>query len=42
MHYTCNEDCGKVIITIINKKKTDCKIRVMSIDGTAEAGKDYE
>ena len=41
MHHTIQENVGTAKVTIINKKRTDCKVRVMTIDGLAQAGKDY-
>ena len=41
MNYIVGEKIGKCKVTIVNKKKADCKVRVATIDGDACAEIDY-
>ena len=35
------EDAGSVKVELLNKTLHACKVRVVSVDGTAISGKDY-
>jgi hypothetical protein len=42
LHYSVSEASEKLTVTVLNKKKVACKVRVKTIDGDALAGEDYE
>lgn len=42
LHYSVSEACGSIKIKILNKTKKPGKVRVRTVDGDAEAGKDYD
>jgi len=41
LHYTVVEGTGKVILTVQKKQEGACSFRVVTIDDTAHAGKDF-
>lgn len=42
LHYSVSEACGHIKVKVLNKTKKPGKVRVRTVDGDAEAGKDYE
>ena len=42
LHYSVSEACGAIKVKVLNKTKKPGKVRVRTVDGDAEAGKDYE
>ena len=42
LHYSVSEASGSLKIAVLNKKKTEGSVRVITIDAEAKAGDDYE
>jgi hypothetical protein len=41
LHYSVSEASGNLQIMILNKKKIEGSVRVLTIDAEAKAGEDY-